>query len=388
MKRWVGLAALFFAGGMTAQTPVLVPESYLATIRDDEARPLPRNLTAEEARIWRLPDLSAQVRVPPTGNVRTPAEYEPNEGILIRWGVFNATLTAMTTAITTGDPESLVYIVVSGASQQASATTTLQNAGANLDRVRFITAPTNSVWIRDYGPRFIDIDGVRAIVDHTYNRPRPQDDAIPGIIASLWSEPLYDIGLVHGGGNFHLFDDRPAYLTELIQNENPSLTTQQIRDRYRDYQGHNTTTLTAAFPASYDSTQHIDMWTLPVARRRIIVGRYDPSAGTPHTVSEQVAADLQSAGYTVFRTPGWRSGSTHYTYTNAVIVNRIVLACQFTGETARNEEALNVFRTAFYDRFVVPVNCNEVITSAGAIHCIVMHVPKKPAPMLLKDGFD
>ena len=55
-----------------------------------------------------------------------------------------------------------------------------------MSRVVFITqactgADTGcNVWMRDYGPRFIDNDGVRASVDHVYNRPGHNgDDRFP-----------------------------------------------------------------------------------------------------------------------------------------------------------------------------------------------------------------
>ena len=59
---------------------------------------------------------------PPTGAVSTPPEYAVNEGLLISWGSFNSILTELAVGITTGDPDAIVYIVVTGPSQQASAT--------------------------------------------------------------------------------------------------------------------------------------------------------------------------------------------------------------------------------------------------------------------------
>lgn len=205
----------------------VVDPAFLATIVDDEANPLPRHLTPEERARWRLPGLDPSLRAPPPGPVRAQAEYEENDGLLIRWGTQNALLTEMTVAVTTLTPDARMYIVVSGASQQASATTTLSGAGANLSRVTFITAATDSVWMRDYGPRFVDHAGQRAIVDHNYNRPRPNDNAFPSVLANLWGEPRFVMPLTHGGGNFHLFATRDAYMTRLIVNENPSYSEAQ-----------------------------------------------------------------------------------------------------------------------------------------------------------------
>jgi agmatine deiminase len=333
---------------------------------------------------------------PPNPPVHTPAEFAPNDGMLIRWGTYNALLTDMTVKATQSDQATIVWIVVASSALQSTATTTLQNAGAVMNQVRFIVAASNSVWMRDYGPRFIANNGARAIVDHTYNRNRPADDAMPGVIATAWNEPKFDIPLVHGGGNFHLFEDGDAFMTGLIRNENSSLTEQQIKDYYAAYEGVNLT-ITDPFPTSFDSTQHIDMWMLPVANKRVIISEYPtaPTAtyGVPRTVTEQTATDMTTRGYTVLRTPGWSESGTHYTYANSVILNKVVLLCKFGGtHTTEDATALATFSTAFAGtgRNIAQVDCAGIITASGAIHCIVMHVPTVLSnnDVLLVNGFE
>jgi agmatine/peptidylarginine deiminase len=381
----ITLGMLLCAGSATAQQLKLADPAYLATIEDDEPT-LPRGFAPDERARWRLPDLSRMPLAPPTGAVDTPAEYERNEGLLIRWGSQNALLTQMAVAMTTGEPDMTLYVVVSSA-LQASAASTLAGAGAVMSRVQFIVGASDSVWIRDYGPRYIDDGGRRSMVDHVYNRPRPNDDAVPGLVAQQLNESKYDIPLTHGGGNFHLFEDGSAYMTRLIVSENPGLNEQQIRDYYLAYQGLNLT-LTDPLPASFDSTQHIDMWMLPADDGRVIVNEYPNTGGVytvPRQVTENTAALLANRGKTVLRLGGWRASNSHYTYANAVILNRTVLICQFNGYASENANALAVFQQAFPTRTIVPVDCSTIISLAGAIHCIVMHMPQVG---LLRDGFE
>jgi agmatine deiminase len=261
-----------------------------------------------------------------------------------------------------------------------------------MERVQFIVASTNSVWMRDYGPRYSYLNERRVIVDHTYNRStRPLDDAFPQVLSGLWNEAYYLMPIVHGGGNFHLFADGTAYMTNLIANENPTLSTAQIQQQYRDYQNLDLT-ITNALPASFDSTQHIDMWMLPVANQRAIVNVYpsnDALYTVPRQVSEDTTAALQTRGFTVLRTPAWRANNAHYTYANAVILNSSVMLCQFDGYPQQNAEALATFTQAFAPtgRSITTMNCSAIITSAGAIHCIVMHVPQAIASVF-RDGFE
>ena len=399
MRTLTSLAFLLLAGlahaaqgsGSDHIAPKLADPAYLATIVD-EANPLPRGFSADELANFVPAYLPEQPSAAPTGSVRAQAEYEATDGILVRWQSFTALITEMAVPLTTSATPTKLYVVVTGASQQATASSTLAGAGANMDYVRFITqscSPSSgcSVWMRDYGPRFVNDNGHRGIVDHTYNRPqRTVDNAFPSVFAAAWNEPRYDLPLIHGGGNFHLFRNRDAWMTRLIANENSGLSEQQIKDYYFQYQGLNLT-LTDPFPASYDSTQHIDMWMLGLDDNKVLIGEYAASdgGGVPKTVSDATAVQMATRGYTVFRTPGWSSGGTHYTYTNSVIANRTVLICKFGGtNVTRDAQALATYQAAMPGYDIVAVNCAGIITSAGAIHCIVMHVPD----LVYRDGID
>lgn len=334
--------------------------------------PLPRYLTDAERHLP-LPQPEGAA-APPTGFVYCPAEYEPCAGLFLAWEGYTDLLRSMAVTITTHDETTMVYIVVDNTSEETTVRSTLQSAGADMDQVEFLVVLTDTVWIRDYGPRYIYEDGDRAVIDHTYNRPRYRDNAFNDFLTTYWSQPQYDIPLTHGGGNFHLFSNGDAFMSDLILNENPGLTAQNVKDLYRDYQNLNLT-IYPGFPTSFDSTQHIDMWMLPVGDKRVIIGQYEQSTGQPYTITQNAVADLTARGYTVYRTPGWRSGGTHYTYTNAVILNDLVFMPTFSGYPTQNTQALATFQQLYPDKIVVPLDCSSIISAAGALHCIVMHAP-------------
>jgi agmatine deiminase len=361
----------------------------LERLREQDRRNpgLPRYMTGEEKRIWQLPDLSAPMprNLPDYMFLRPPAEYEPNDAILMRWGWPEAVLTSMIVPITTGDSRARVMLVVSGPSQQASASNTLASAGANVDRIDFVQAPSDSVWIRDYGPRFASGDFQRIIIDHEYDRPRPQDNQIPGAIAGQLDIPLYELPLAQGGGNYHSFANGEAFITDTILHYNPSVTEQQVIDYFAALQGVDLTVLGSlgvdqnggTGGAWYDGTGHLDMWFIPIDDDTVVIGQYDENEwnGIPHDVTEDAVTLMQSRGYNVIRTPGWRSGGVHFTYTNTVIVNDLVIVCSFNGYPTENAQALAAFEQAFPDRTVIQVGCSGIIGSAGALHCIVKHKP-------------
>ncbi len=386
-RRWQGvlfIVLILAIGRFCAAGPPVSPDK-LDYSTASESNPLPKYMTEAEKNLP-LPEPTRSD--PPTGTVHCSAEYEYMEGLFIAWEGYTSILSQMAVGITTLDPQAKVFVVVDNASDQSSATSSLSDAGADMDQVEFIIRTTDTVWIRDYGPRYIYEDGIRTIIDHTYNRQRPNDNLLSDYISVLWSEPHYDIPLTHGGGNFHLFSNGDAFMTDLILTENTGLNEQDVIDLYADYQNVDLT-IYPGFPTSFDSTQHIDMWMLPVGDSKIIIGEYEWSTGSPHTITEDAVYDLESSGYTVYRTPGWNSGGTHYTYTNAVIINDIVFVPSFGGSyTSQDAEALEVFEAAFPDYTLQQVNCASIIPAAGAMHCIVMHVPGESSTMLVKPGGD
>lgn len=347
---------------------------------DDPSGDLPRNLTAaERAYLVDHPLVASRGGALPTGPLWCPPEYAPCEAIMMSWNgssSWKTVLARMAAQITTvGDAD--VIVVVPNSSTQTSATTTLQGAGADLNRVRFEIKSLNTIWIRDYGPRFVYEGGVRVIVDHTYNRPRPLDNGWPDFYASRYGFASYDIPLIHGGGNFHLSGAGDAYATRLIANENPGLTEAEIIDHWRQYQALETELVTP-LRQSIDSTQHIDMWVIPVGDREVIVSDWPLAPGSyEDNVCDGYAADMAAAGYTVHRVPAVSTGGTHYTFTNAVICNDLVCVPSYTNSTASqyNGTALAAWQAAYPDKTIAQIPSQAIVTASGVLHCIVMHVP-------------
>lgn len=367
------------------------PLAHAQSLEYPEGTETPRSLTpAEEAFIRLNPIRAEQSRgAAPSGLVRTPSEYEPAEGIIMAWEgstSWLSILAQMTREITTtGDANAFIF--VDSASELTSASSLVAAQGADMSRVQFEIKRTDTIWARDYGPRYIFLGsqpdgtgGVRAIVDHTYNRPRPNDNSLPSYWAGERDEPYFLIPLVHGGGNYHLETGSPAgvgHATELISNENPGLSDAQIVQLWSDYQNLDTTLYTP-YPTFVDSTQHIDMWMIMLDDDKVMISEWvnEPSASWAIT-SDNAAADFAARGFQVFRVPAVRSGGTHYTYTNAVICNDLVLVPRYTNGTASpfNDDALAVWQAAYPDKTIVQINCQALVTSAGVMHCIVMHVP-------------
>ena len=376
---------------------VLVCVNADARIAADAEPALPRSLTPRESALIErdpivaegLPGLMLRgTSGEPAGRVVCPPEYAPAEGILLAYEGqtgWKRILDRMAAWIT-NEGGANVYVICDTASEAASTRSAMVFAGADDSRVFTFVRPTNSIWMRDYGPRYIyegnggpggDL-GVRSIVDHTYNRPRPNDNLLPDFWAGVRGEPRYQIPLVHGGGNFHLSGAGDAYSTRLIANENGLLSEPDIVDLWRRYQNLETE-LTAPLPSSVDSTQHIDMWMQITGDRSVVIADYPLASGSTHDqIADAQAATMRAAGYSVTRVENiGNPQTTHYTFTNVVMCNNIVLLPAYDNIPASySANALAAWQAHLPDKQIIQVDCDAIVTAAGVMHCIVMHVPQ------------
>ena len=245
-----------------------------------EGHRIPKAMTRTEARFIGEAGIvsSRSGTAPPIGPIRCASEYEPMQGIILAWEGYTTILRQMAAHITTTG-EADVYVACDSSSEANSARSSMINAGADPDRVFTFVHPTDTVWIRDWGPRYIYEGNCRAIVDHTYNRPRPSDDSWSSWFDGQVGHAFYEHELVHGGGNFHLNGAGVSAATRLINNENGSLSDAQIIAIWRDYQNVETY-LHDPFPTNVDSTQHIDMWMQIVDEHEIIISDWPTAAGS------------------------------------------------------------------------------------------------------------
>jgi agmatine deiminase len=330
------------------------------------------------------PSSPRAVTAPPNLPIHCVAEYEPMEGLLFAWEAFMVSgadiLPTMIKHVTT-TAAAKAYVVVDSGAEQTSATTILNSAGANMSNVQFVIRTTDSVWIRDYGPRYIYHGQCRAVIDHDYNRPtRPNDDAFPIYFANTTKHHAYfEHQLVHGGGNYHLDALNRSYATELIWNENPTLSHTEIHDIWQAFQNVDTH-IFQPFPTSVDSTQHLDMWMQVIADDKVVISDWPNNVGsTQDNICDNAAVYMSDLGYTVYRVPARSIGGVHYTYTNVVMINDVILLPTYTNATivsaGHNGQALATWQTAMPGKTIIQVNCQGMVSSAGVMHCIVMHIP-------------
>jgi agmatine/peptidylarginine deiminase len=341
-----------------------------------EDKPLPKWLTPQER--LRVHEIGTYVTpsAPPVVNVRSPAEFEPRQGVLIAWSsgwedIYLDMVEALQDQVN-------VYIVTTNPTSVQNA---ILNAGLPLTNVEFINESLNSVWMRDYGPWIVfHEDGTAGITDFTYNRPRPLDDVFPQELGSLWGLPCYTTDLRHAGGNFLVEGMGECYASDLVDVENTSYNYSQISQIFSDYVGTHTFHMLPRLQVEY--TGHIDMYFKFLDPETVLLGEYQDSNGNDYAIIEANEEIMKTVTTSYGRPPRiiripqpdvYGFGDVVRSYTNSLIVNNKVLLPVYN--IALDEIAIKVYQDALPGYTIYPIDCSDIIESGGAIHCITMGVP-------------
>ncbi|MCR5241338.1 MAG: agmatine deiminase family protein [Prevotella sp.] len=300
----------------------------------------------------------------PTGTPRFVGEFEPMQGVTIRYP-----LGIPTSLVAQLADNCQVYCIVASY-YQTQAKNVFQNAGVNMDNVTFVIAQTDSYWVRDYGPWYIFEDRTPAIVDNIYNRPRPYDDQISGVFANYWNIPMYGMSLQHTGGN--MMEDGRGYgvSDDLVFQENNNNET-NVRNKMKDYLGIDPYYVTMDPQGDYIA--HVDCWGKFLAPDKILIAQM-PQGNAHYNDYEQIAEYFANTNccwgypYKVYRVrePG---GSMLAPYTNSLILNKTVYVPLGTSERY-NSAALNVYSNAMPGYTIVGVKGgSEPWENTDALHC-------------------
>jgi agmatine/peptidylarginine deiminase len=315
---------------------------------------------------------------PPDGWVETPGEFERLRGVWISWVPYYYSDYVLGEIVREAGEVAKVYIIVEGPSGENWVRDYLDDHGIPEDSVSFYYYERNSIWIRDYGPWFMREEGdAEGIVDFIYNRPRPDDDAIPDSIGNDWGMPVYGSPLEHAGGNFMTDGLGTGFASDLIYDENPGYTAAEIDSMMRAYNGLDQFVVVQKIYIEY--TGHIDLWTKCLNDTLIMVGEYAPGHAN-HALLNQHAAYFESLTnregrpYRVVRMPMPDSDdNAPPSYLNSLTVNGKVLVPLWN--EAEDDTALVIYQNAMPDCEIVGIDCSSMSGTGGAIHCITMQAP-------------
>ena len=337
---------------------------------------LPKGLTEWERDNIHILDEMRFRTDPPPGPVRAIAEYEPMQGVLIRYpfGISTSLIREMAEDV-------IVYCLVSSWSEN-SAYNSMNNAGVNMNNVEFIIGSTDSYWTRDYGPWWVvDGNGTYSIVDFTYNRPRYNDNQAPFKVSEHLDIPYYSADFVATGGNYMTDGLGIAAASHIAYTENNECNTNDndsiplescnyIDNIMEDYYGIDTYHVVADPNDEY--IDHIDCWGKYLSPTKVLI-RSVPANHDQYSMIEEVAnyfeTTLTNEGdlWEVYRvyTP------SDQPYTNSLILNDKVLVPIMN--SSWDDDAIAIYEEAMPGYEIL--GFTGTWQSTDALHCRVRGIP-------------
>ena len=326
--------------------------------------------------------------VPPSGTIRTAAEWEEIQALVVTWTDYKSVLAEI---IRYAQEECKVIVHCTNAATAQNELTTTYGVpiGPN---IIFKVQPYNTLWIRDYGANTAYINDVDSLflVDWKYNRPsRIKDDTIPRGYARVLNLNLVQTitspnQLIHTGGNFMSDGQGTAFSSNLVLDENPTQSETQINTTMLNYMGIDRYIKMQTLP--YDGIHHIDMHMKLLDEETLLIGQYPQGISDGPQIEANMLYVLDNFNSTfdspykivrVVQPPDnlnmYPSQNGDYrTYANAVFINKTVLLPLY--EERYDTTALRIWRESLPGYRIVGINCNDIIPASGAIHCITHSV--------------
>lgn len=333
------------------------------------------------------------------------AEWEEVQTLTIGWISFPSILKQIVTAAR----EECNVIILAPDPEETESYLTSTNAGgaaySNLNGITIIPYDINTIWMRDYAGNPVyknEVDSL-VLVDWLYNRPRPEDDASPSVIADELGLELYETSeapyaLLNTGGNYMSDGFGQAFASELILDENdgdgdfnifyPTHDEAEINNIMQEFMGINNYIKMPTLP--YDGIHHIDMHMKLVDEKTLLVGEYPDNVADGPQINANIEYVLSNyvstfgSPFNVVRIPmpGSQSGlfpdegASYRTYTNAVFVNNTIIFPTYREEY--DTTAYRIWGEICPGYNLVGIDCDNnnsnIISQSGAIHCITQTV--------------
>lgn len=337
---------------------------------------LTHHMSEDEKSKTHLIGKNFQATDPPAGEVRNIAEWESMEGVIVTYlgtwdefGVPYELIAEMSENVT-------VTTIVENSSEETTVRGYYENNGVNLDNCNFLIAPVDSYWTRDYTAWYVAVDNSDvSVVDFIYNRPRPNDDAMPSKMADFLGVDYYGMSVVHTGGNYMTDGMGISASTPIVYTESWSeegITETEVDERMLAYLGIHT--YHVVDDPMDDYIDHVDCWAKFLDVDKILITqvpetdyRYDDFEAAAAYFAEQNCS--YGYPYQVYRV----QAADYYDYdtnpyTNSLILNDKVFVPQ-TGSTL-DDDAIAVYEEAMPGYKIIGMYAGEnAWQNTDALHC-------------------
>jgi agmatine deiminase len=329
------------------------------------------------------------ITAPPTNTVRTPGEWENKQALLLAWTGNFADVVAgiIRSAKVTTD----VTVAYDSNQSLNDFKYQMQSRGVSINGVTTIQLPVQTLWMRDYGPMTVEQNGKMGFVDVRYYPGRLYDDAFPALLAQKWDINNFRMPVDFEGGNFVSDGAGTCYASTVLLSataEMSGASEGQVRTYFKRYLGCEQ--LVILQPLYGEGTGHIDMFAKLANKNTMVLGQYrksqsDSRRGTIDAVNADILDNnaavlnnvtlMDGSSLNVVRMPMPANSDNNFrTYVNSQFINGVNLIPVYSNDDRFQDEALAIWQQVMPNWQHVDIDATELITWAGAIHCILMEV--------------
>jgi agmatine deiminase len=335
--------------------------------------------------------------------IRLPAEWEPQSGVQLTWphagtdwadslDLVEPCFAAIAREI------SLREQVLVACPEPGPVRRKLAEAGAKMERVRFVAAPSNDTWARDHGPITVVVHGSLFLQDFRFNGwggkfESKLDDALTGVLfqaGEYGGSLLHTIDLVLEGGSIES-DGHGTILTTsrclLSPTRNPGLDRAGVEMALGRWLGASVVHwLDYGYLAGDDTDSHIDTLARFCDERTIAYVACDDPTDEHYDELQSMAKQLRAlrdplgAPYRLCSLPMPRAcydpegQRLPATYANFLVINGAVLVPTY--DDPADATALSVLGGCFANREIVGIDCRSLVLQHGSLHCVTMQFPE------------
>ncbi|MDD3276235.1 MAG: agmatine deiminase family protein, partial [Kiritimatiellales bacterium] len=326
---------------------------------------------------------------------RLPAEWEPQDAVLICWPheqtdwapyLNEAEAVFMDIADAVARFEKLIVVVP----DEQCVRTKLAARGVNMNNVALYEIESNDTWARDFGPITIYEDGKPVLLDFTFTGwggkfEAGLDNQITSKLHKLGAfgeTPLRKVDLILEGGSIES-DGEGSLLTTseclLNPNRNAQFSKEQVEEKLAaEFGAKKSHWLENGALAGDDTDAHIDTLARLCPENTILYVQCTDPADEHFPALQKMEDELKQTGARLLPLPWPKAkfdGSGDRlpaTYANFLIINGAVLVPVYNDPS--DFQALETVGKAFPDREIVGIDCSVLILQHGSLHCVTMQI--------------
>ncbi len=311
---------------------------------------------------------------------RMPAEWEPQAAVWLQWPQpwegtqVQAAFEDIIEVITEYED---VHLVVNDESDRQRAEQAL--SGAHASRLILHVIPTGSSWMRDNGPRYVEVDDQLVIQNWGFNgwgSPPSEsywysiDNEVPEAVADLLDLPVEQVSMIHERGDLEVNGVDTALVNwSVVSHRNPDQDREDLEAEFEAALGVDSVIWAEGFDPLDGTRGHVDGMARFVAEDTILVGQ--DGGALMDTIAAQIAE--QRPDLTVARLEAREAAML----LNFLVGNGFVLVGT-SRDDAQDAEAQRVLEGFFPGRDVRFVDVWALWANGGGVHCVTNDQPAAP----------